>query len=498
MGLTKKDIQATEDAIAFFSKIGKKEGWLKQKDVDKAKHAIKVMKGGKRKAKKTRNRRGGRGLGEPCKSDESCDGDLVCGADETCVQPPSVGEVASMLQTASDNAGIPRDLQINGTQIPSRGGSNPYANERGAQMVNNTLNHTQQLIQHAAGRNDNDITAMVIQSGNTEMLSMILARQERREQREHEYRLQQLAAQKQVVEDIVQKNQEVSLDQNRTQLALYNASQRTNRMNTNLHLVLQAIILATVFAVAILAYNAGDVFADMFRNIDTGARNMANITVPTMDAENASWWQAGLPHLINMLSAILQGGVDLVGFFVTSLTQFLAALATLGPAGMAMGVLFLGILFMITVYQLMNIRRVRGLVGVVGLDIATGEQQGAQALPQLGPAVQQNPGLFLGNGNVADRVDNMIRNGNGRLTNGEETLMLGNAGESAASGSQGSSSQLRLRNRSSGNGDGSNSKGSQGGRRRTRRRRRKNKKTKRKQRRRRRKSKRRRRRKSRR
>ena len=109
----------------------------------------------------------------------------------------------------------------------------------------------------------------------------------------------------------------------------------------------------------------------------------------------------------------------------------------------------------------MNIRRVRGLVGVVGLDIATGEQQGAQALPQLGPAVQQNPGLFLGNGNVADRVDNMIRNGNGRLTNGEETLMLGNAGESAASGSQGSSSQLRLRNRLSGNGDGSNSKGSQ-------------------------------------
>ena len=152
---------------------------------------------------------------------------------------------------------------------------------------------------------------------------------------------------------------------------------------------------------------------------------------------------------------------------------------------------------MITVYQLMNIRRVRGLVGVVGLDIATGEQQGAQALPQLGPAVQQNPGLFLGNGNVADRVDNMIRNGNGRLTNGEETLMLGNAGGSAASGSQGSSSQLRVRNRSSGNDDGSNSKSSQGGRRRTRRRRRKNKKTKRKQHRRRRKSKRRRRRKSR-
>ena len=184
MGLTKKDIQATEDAIAFFSKIGKKEGWLKQKDVDKAKHAVKVMKGGKRKSKKTRNRRGGVGLGENCKSDELCDGDLVCDpATNTCIQPPSVGEVASMLQTASDNAGIPRDLQMDGRDIPSRGGSNPYANERGAQMVNNTLNHTQQLIQHAAGRNDNDITAMVIQSGNPEMLRLILEDREKTKQR---------------------------------------------------------------------------------------------------------------------------------------------------------------------------------------------------------------------------------------------------------------------------------------------------------------------------
>ena len=74
---------------------------------------------------------------------------------------------------------------------------------------------------------------------------------------------------------------------------------------------------------------------------------------------------------------------------------------------------------MITVYQLMNIRRVRGLVGVVGLDIATGEQQGAQALPQLGPAVQQNQL----SGNVANRVDNMIRNGNGRLTNRRKTYV---------------------------------------------------------------------------
>ena len=304
--------------------------------------------------------------------------------------------------------------------------------------------------------------------------------------------MQQLASQKQVVEDIVKKNQEVALKQNETQLALYNASQRTNRMNTNLHLVLQAIILATVFGVAILAYNAGDVFADMFRNIDVGMRNAANITVPSMDAENASWWMVGLPHLINMFSAILQGAVHLIGFFVTTLTQFLAALAALGPAGMAMGVLFLGILFMITVYQLMNVRRVRGLVGVVGFDIATGEQQGAQALPQLGPAVQQNPSLFLGNGNVAGRVDSMIRTGHGRLTNVEETLLLGNG--SAASGSEGSSTQSRLRNRSSDNDDGSKSKESKGGRRRTRRRRRKNKKTKRKQRRRRRKSKRRRRR----
>ena len=38
----------------------------------------------------------------------------------------------------------------------------------------------------------------------------------------------------------------------------------------------------------------------------------------------------------------------------------------------------------------------------------------------------------------------MIRNGNGRLTNVEERLMLGNEGGSAASEYQGSSNQLEL------------------------------------------------------
>ena len=101
-------------------------------------------------------------MGEKCKSSESCDGDLICNDDGVCSQPPSVGEVASMLETASNNAGIPRGFQMGANDIPNSGGSNPYANDRGARMVNNTLNHTQQLIQHAAGRNDNDITAMVI------------------------------------------------------------------------------------------------------------------------------------------------------------------------------------------------------------------------------------------------------------------------------------------------------------------------------------------------
>ena len=63
-----------------------------------------------------------------------------------------------------------------------------------------------------------------------------------------------------------------------------------------------------------------------------------NITVPRWDgADGSSWWTLGIPHLINLFVAILQGAVDLVGFFIGALTQFLATLAALGPAGMAAG-----------------------------------------------------------------------------------------------------------------------------------------------------------------
>ena len=502
MGLTKKQLKDAEAAVAYFSKIGKKEGWVKQKDIDEAKQAIKVMKGGRRKSKKSRksrSRRGGAKLGEGCKSSEYCDGDLICN-DGVCSQPPSLGEVATMLQGASDNAGIPRDFQMGANDIPNSGGSIPYANDRGAQMVNNTLNHTQQLIQHAAGRGENDIYGQIIASGNTEMMKVFLADRNAQRERDHEFRMKKHADKKAVVEDIVQKNQEVALDRNKTQLALYNTSQRTNRMNTNFHLALQFIILGIVTTIAMLAYNTGDVFAQLFRDIDSGVGQRLNITVPSMDTENAQWWTMGVPHLINLFVAILQGAVDLGRFFLGALTQFLATLAALGPAGMAAGIMFCGILFMIAIYLLMNIRRARGFFAIGGIDLNIGEQQGAQALPQLAQAQpQQTHGVLS---DLPTRVEGMIRNGQGRLTDGEERLLLRNRGGngSSASGSGGSDNQLRLRNRSSGNDDESNTGGSKetkGGRRKTRRRRRKKRKTKRKKRRGRRKSKRRRRRKSR-
>jgi hypothetical protein len=404
-----------------------------------------------------------------------------------------------MLQVASDNAGIPSGFQIGADDIPNSGGSNPYANDKGARMVNNTLNHTQQLIQHASGRNDNDIIAMITAKGDTEMLRVFLADRDAQLQRDHEFRMTQQADRKEVVQDIVQKNQEVALDQNRTQLALYNASQRTNRINTNFHMGLQLLTFSIHSTIAILVWNSGNVITQMFRDIDEDLNQRLNITIPRVDAEGAPWWIRGIPHLINLFVAILQGAVNLGGFLIGVLTQFLAASAALGPAGAAAGIMFIGILFMIAVYFLMNIRRVRGFFAVGGVDVSVGEQQGAQALPQIAPAQpQQTHGVL----NFSTRVVGMIENGNGRFTDEEERVLLNNrsGNGSSANGSGVSSSQLRLRNRPDGEHKGSDNPDDTvtfGGRRRTRRRRRKKRKTKRKKRRGRRKSKRRLRRKSR-
>ena len=147
---------------------------------------------------------------------------------------------------------------------------------------------------------------------------------------------------------------------------------------------------------------------------------------PSMDPSTAPWWTMGVPHLINLFVALLQGAVDLGRFFVGALTQFLATLAALGPAGIAAGIMFCGILFMIAVYLLMNIRRARGFFAIGGIDLNIGEQQGAQALPQLAQAQpQQTHGVLS---DLPTRVEGMIRNGQRRLTDGEERLLLRNRG----------------------------------------------------------------------
>ena len=439
MGLTKKQLNDVQEAVDYFSKIGKKEGWLKQKDIDKAKQAIKVMKGGRRKSKKSRksrSRRGGAKLGEECKWNESCDGDLICNDDRVCSfagtdgTPLSLGEVATMLQTASDNANYDRNVQIASGDLPNKGGRNPYANQKGADIVNTTTTMVQQFVSSSAGLTDADLMLMALQSGKPDLLKLILDREnmkedraERREKRKED-RAERIEnarhhLQKEVIMDATKKSKEVELDRNKTQLLLYNSSQYEKHTLTQFHMMMQFKTFAIFTAAGIAAANTGGGLVELFRNIDDRIGGGMQLNIPSIDIASENWWSKWIPYLINLFIAVLNGAAGLFDMFVGAFTQTLVALAELGPLGMFSGVMLIGIIFQIAIYLVMRTRRVKGFLAIGGLDVTIGDHTDGQAIPQVG----STPSLFA---DMPGRIGRVISSGADTpfLSREEERLLL--------------------------------------------------------------------------
>tara|TARA_B110000444_G_C18826204_1_gene590479 strand:- start:490 stop:2115 length:1626 start_codon:yes stop_codon:yes gene_type:complete len=439
MGLTKKQLNDVQEAVDYFSKIGKKEGWLKQKDIDKAKQAIKVMKGGRRKSKKSRksrSRRGGAGLGEECMWNQNCDGDLICNDENKCDRagvdgtPLSLGEVATMLQTASNDANYDRNVQIASGDLPNKGGRNPYANQKGADIVNTTTTMVQQFVSSSAGLTDADLLKMALLSGKPNMVKLILDREERKEDRAEridkrkEDRAERMEKARRgdmvkVYKDAAKKNKEVELDRNKTQLLLYNSSQYEKHTLTQFHMNMQFITFAIFAASGIAAANTGEGLVELFRKIDDRIGGGMQLNIPYIDIAGESWWSKWIPQLINLFIAVLNGAAGLTDMFVGAFTQTLVALAELGPLGMFSGVMLIGILFMMAEYLLMRTRRVSGFLAIGGLTVNIGDPTDGQAIPQVG----STPSLFA---DMPGRIGRVINSGADApwLSRAEERLLL--------------------------------------------------------------------------
>ena len=77
----------------------------------------------------------------------------------------------------------------------------------------------------------------------------------------------------------------------------------------------------------------------------------------------------------------------------------------------------------------MNIRRARGFFAIGGVDLSIGEQRRSTSITSdCTGTTTTNTWVVLADIPLATRVEGMIRNGQGRLTNGEERLLLRNDG----------------------------------------------------------------------